>query len=61
MEEKTKTKAGRNKKPTEIKRLEYITIKLTTQEKNWLKEQAYKLGMDISEYVRLKLFDRLNL
>lgn len=49
----------KNKKPEEIKRVTYITIKLTSAEKEQLKKQAYELGMDISEYVRLKLFDRL--
>lgn len=58
-EEKIKKTEKKIKKPQTAKRVTYVTIKLTETEKEQLKQQAYEIGLDISEYVRLKLFDRL--
>ncbi len=51
------TKVKKTKKPAEMKRTSYILVRLTDEEKKRLKKLAYSQGLDISEYVRKKVFD----
>ncbi|MEM4134514.1 MAG: hypothetical protein QXV73_04890 [Candidatus Micrarchaeia archaeon] len=50
-------KIKKTKKPTEMKRTSYILVRLTDEEKERLKKLAYSQGLDMSEYVRKKVFD----
>lgn len=52
------TKIKKTKKPAEMKRTSYILVRLTDKEKDELKKLAYSRGLDISEYVRLKVFGK---
>lgn len=52
------TKIKKAKKPAEMKRTSYILVRLTDEEKDELKKLAYSRGLDISEYVRLKIFGK---
>jgi hypothetical protein len=48
----------KEKKPGFAKRSNYILIRLTEEEKKKLKELAYSNNLDISEYVRMKVFSK---
>lgn len=47
----------RRLKPEKLKRKYYVAVKLTPEEKKKLKEIAYSKGLDMSEYIRQKIFE----
>lgn len=57
MEKNVEGSRQRTKKPESAKRNAYILVKLTAEEKERIKKLAYSKGLDMSEYIRMKIFE----